>query len=209
MKSLPALFVYVLLVAGIGLVVKAPRDDESPRAKTAEGVSVATTREKSHQPTPAMLESADKAAGAVAVPCLADLTSSRPLVLVFVKDGCPCSEAAQPFLNALRDAYGDRANFAAVFDGDGDAATRWAKANHARFTMLPDPSLELVRRYGVENSLYIALVSPGGKVAKAWPGYSAEMLQDLGHRLGKTGDGVKRILTFVGAPDHMYSGCPY
>ena len=221
MKSFPALLVYAFLVAGVGIVIEARRSaTKSAQAIAAEDALGATSREKTHRPTAAMLAAAAKAGGTSAPPFLvvapdgktistAALATSRPLLLVFVKDGCPCNEAEQPFLNLLRDTYGDRAEFAAVFDGDAVAARRWATANLTRFTMLPDPSMELVRRYGVENSAYVVLVSPGGKVAKAWPGFSDEMLQTLNDRLGETGGGVKRLLTFVGAPSEMYTGCPY
>jgi peroxiredoxin len=221
MKSLPALLVSISLVAGAGFVVETRRvSAKSAQANAVEDAPAATPGGKTHRPTVAMVAAAAKVGGTNAPPFLvvapggkalsqADLSASRPLVLVFVQDGCPCSEAEQPFLNVLRDAYGDRAEFAAVFDGDAPAATRWATANHARFTMLPDPSLELVRRYGVECSTCVVLVDRGGKVAKAWPGYSAEMLHDLNDRLAVAGGVVKRPLTFAGAPPEMHSGCSY
>jgi hypothetical protein len=100
MKSIPAFLVYILLVAGAGIAVEARRVP----AKSA------------HRPTDAMLVT--KVERTVAPPLRPapggktlstdDLSASRPLVLVFVQDGCPCSERLQPFLNVLRDAYEER-----------------------------------------------------------------------------------------------------
>ena len=36
---------------------------------------------------------------------LGELIHEGPLLLTFIKIGCPCSEAAQPFFNRLRAAY--------------------------------------------------------------------------------------------------------
>ena len=63
-----------------------------------------------HLVTPEMLEATGKMTKQPAPAFLAeatdgktyrleDVTSSKPLVLTFIKDGCPCSEAAQPFFN--------------------------------------------------------------------------------------------------------------
>ena len=34
------------------------------------------------------------------------LTKESPILLMFIKQGCPCSESAQPFFNRLYEAYG-------------------------------------------------------------------------------------------------------
>ena len=112
-----------------------------------------------------------------------ELTRDGPAVLVFIKDGCPCSHAAQPFFNLLFDAYGEHARFFGVFDGDVTAAKKWAKQNLVEFPILSDPDLRAVREYKAENSAYVALIAKGGRIEKLWPGYSADMLADAAARL--------------------------
>jgi hypothetical protein len=62
-----------------------------------------------------------------------ELTRDGPAILVFIEDGCPCSQAAQPFFNLLFDAYGEHARFFGVFDGDVTAAKKWAKQISSSF----------------------------------------------------------------------------
>ena len=114
-----------------------------------------------------------------------ELTKDGPVVLVFIKDGCPCSEAAQPFFNLLFDAYGKHARFFGIFDGDVTVARKWAKHNLVGFPILSDPDLRTVHEYKAENSAYVALIAKGGRIEKLWPGYSAEMLADAAARLAR------------------------
>lgn len=57
---------------------------------------------------------------------LGELIREGPLLLTFIKIGCPCSEAAQPFFNRLRAAY-PHARILGVIDGDLGPANLWAK----------------------------------------------------------------------------------
>ena len=50
----------------------------------------------------------------------------RPLVLYFIQDGCPCSEAAEPYFRRLFDAHAGRVDFVGVIDSGPDEA----EANH-------------------------------------------------------------------------------
>jgi peroxiredoxin len=137
-----------------------------------------------------------------------DLARDRPLVLVFVQGGCPCSGDLQPYLNALHAAYGARVAFAAVFDGDA-AAGRWAAANGVRFPLLLDPESGIVRSYGVESSTQVVLVGRGGRLALRWPGYSPASLRDLGRRLAWSTGLEERRLDLSNLSDEMHTGCSY
>lgn len=217
-KNAIVVFTYLALAAGLGVVVlsrSATRGGPSAPVDAAAAPVPVT-----HRATPSMLSSARESEGKDAnsfraeaadgtTYTLGDLTMSRPLVLVFIKDGCPCSESAQPFLNRLHEVYGSRARFAGVIDSDAPSATRWGSANGVPFPLLLDPGLEIVRRYGVENSAYVVLVGAGGKVEKAWPGYSTNMLRELGQRLSRMTGLPERLLQLADAPAEMYSGCPY
>jgi peroxiredoxin len=131
------------------------------------------------------------------------------VVLVFIKDGCPCSHATQPFFNLLFDAYGNHARFFGVFDGSVLSAKKWAKQHQAAFPLLSDPDLRTVHEYKAENSACIALIAWGGKIEKLWPGYSVDMLEDAAERLARlTGVSAKSI-DVREAPREMTTGCPY
>ncbi len=140
---------------------------------------------------------------------LANEAQSRPLMLVFIKDGCPCSISAEPFFRRLFDAYQEQVQILGVIDGDQEVARSWAKQHGTPYPILLDPDLKLVEAFEVWNSAYVAVVAPGGQIETLWPGYSAEMLGDLSEQLARLG-GTKVVPIEVNdAPELLYSGCPF
>ncbi len=139
---------------------------------------------------------------------LEELTRRGPVILTFIKDGCPCSEAAQPFFNEVRTAYPGATILGVVDVGPGEAR-RWAARFRVSYPLLLDPGLDLVWAYGVENSAYVILVDPTGRIAGHWPGYSASMLQELGAMLARLSASEEKPLDLSDAPDELYTGCPY
>ncbi|MFO0957972.1 MAG: redoxin domain-containing protein [Isosphaeraceae bacterium] len=139
---------------------------------------------------------------------LGELLARGPVVLTFIKDGCPCSAAAQPYFNALHAAY-PSASTLGVIDVEGEEAGRWAEANRPGYPLLCDPAGELIRGYGAENSAYVVLIDPRGRIARHWPGYSAAMLLELGATLAVMTGSPKAALDFRDAPSELYTGCPY
>ena len=51
------------------------------------------------------------------------LGKNRPVVLVFVKAGCPCNVEFAPFFQRLERTYGEAVQFASVIDADVRAAS--------------------------------------------------------------------------------------
>src|SRR5689334_6091561 len=45
-----------------------------------------------------------------------DLSGGRPVVLVFIKEGCPCSAEVEPFFRRVEDLYRAEVGFAGVID---------------------------------------------------------------------------------------------
>ena len=82
---------------------------------------------------------------------LDDLCRRGPVVLTFVKDGCPCSWSAQPFFNRLQAAYPE-AGIYGVIDAEAEPARRWAGRFRVAYPLLLDPRLEIIRAYNAENS---------------------------------------------------------
>lgn len=139
---------------------------------------------------------------------LSELCGRGPVVLTFVKNGCPCSEAAQPFFNQVQAAY-PGAGFFGVIEAASDTATRWATRFHVTYPLLLDPDSRIIRDYGVENSAYVVLVDRQGRIRKHWPGYSVGMLRELGATLAELTGCPEHPLDVSDAPDEEYSGCPF
>lgn len=139
----------------------------------------------------------------------ADEATGRPLVLIFIQDGCPCSEAADPFLRRLHTAYGQRAAFLGVIDGDLAVARDWASRHASPYPILADPGRRLIAACRAKRSAYVLLVAPGGTVENLWPGYSTAMLNDLGAALARMTGQDKVAIDVKGAPEAMASGCPF
>src|SRR5690242_20715938 len=56
-------------------------------------------------------------------------SAGRPLVVFFIQDGCPCSEAADPYFRKLQEAYGRDVAFLGVIGSDLATARDW-QAQH-------------------------------------------------------------------------------
>src|SRR5262249_35376926 len=133
----------------------------------------------------------------------------RPVVLLFIQDGCPCSEAADPHFRRLHAAYGGVASFLGVIDGDIGAARDWSARHETPYPILADPPRELIAACQAERSAYAMLVAPGGNIERLWPGYSAGMLAELGGRLSRLARREEVPLDTRGAPDELVSGCSF
>lgn len=137
-----------------------------------------------------------------------DMLEAGPVLLTFIKKGCPCSEAAQSFFNELHAAY-PSASMWGVIDQDLGAAGEWAKRFHVAYPLIVDPEEDLVRAYGVENSAYVVVIGRGGEIARHWPGYSGPMLRELGSLMAEMTGSPEKPIDLAEAPDELYTGCPY
>jgi peroxiredoxin len=175
---------------------------------------------KSHPVTSAMTASAGTMAGRRASALAAEgsdgLTHSpaadsrdRPLVLFFIQNGCPCSEAADPYFGRLANAYASRASFLGIIDGDSSSARAWSDRHRTPYPLLADPEQRLIASSGAERSAYVMLIAPGGTIEALWPGYSSGMLADLGARLARLTGQLEVPLDTAGAPAGMTSGCAF
>ncbi len=139
----------------------------------------------------------------------ASASENRPTVFFFIQDGCPCSEAAERHFQQLHKAYGERASFLGVIDGDIATARGWSELHHTPYPILADEKRELIAACKAERSAYVLLVTRGGAVETLWPGYSAKMLADLGRRLAQHSGMPEVSLDTQGAPEEMVSGCSF
>jgi peroxiredoxin len=103
---------------------------------------------------------------------LAKLASDRPVVLYFIKIGCPVNARAIPHFNNLASAYGDKAVLVGVIDGSVSDARDWKKENAAPYLILADQDEKIIHAYGAQASPHVALVKDGkivGDYASDWP----------------------------------------
>ena len=151
------------------------------------------------------------------------LDDRRPLLLVFIKKGCPCSVELEPFFHRLERAYADNVCFAGVIDADVRTARRYAEANATPYPILADPERQIIHRFRAENGAYVALViltrTPVTRVGTSaqdwlaidslWPGCSAEMLTQMGQRIAAAAGVAERPLDVSGLPSAPVTGCPF
>lgn len=138
---------------------------------------------------------------------LKSLTSGKPLVLFFVELQCPCCKGAKPFVDRIQETYGDVCNVVGVINADHDTANAWSNAVGPKFRVLCDPDMAIIHSYKAQRGVYTTLITPGGQVAKAYPGYSQAMLLDIGGKIAKFAGVAPRPIKVSDAPKTLTSGC--
>lgn len=173
-----------------------------------------------HEATPEMIRQAGERSNRIAPPFSGmdgqgsthdsrTMFGHRPAVLVFIKNGCPCSVSAQPFFDKIAKAFGEQAEFLGVIDGTTETAKAWGEKYRVRIPILADPDVRIVRDYGAESSVYVVMIDQDRKIARVWPGHSRDMLRELVSLLeAGTGRKVGEI-DFDDAPRDLMAGCPF
>jgi peroxiredoxin len=136
------------------------------------------------------------------------MSGARPLVLLFIRQDCPCSVEFEPFFHRLASQYLDVAEFAGVIDAGADAALAHATANKTPYPILADPDRVIIDQFEAKNGGYVALLRPGGTIDTLWPGFSAEMMRELGRRIAELGAVTERPIDVAGMPGALTTGCP-
>jgi peroxiredoxin len=137
------------------------------------------------------------------------LSDGRPVVVVFIKDGCPCSVEFEPYFHRLHDAYRGSTRFIGVIDGDASRARRYAEANSVPYAVVADPEQRLIGRFEAKSGGYAALLDPEGVVVGFWPGFSEEAMSDLGRRISVLAGVAERPIETAGLPKTLTTGCPF
>lgn len=202
---------WVILSAAAGLLVALRVSGTSDAGASGRpGTDSPTTQAgEKHYVTPQQLASAnamlDRAAGGLDLPH----QDGRPLVVVFLKDGCPCNVEFEPFFQRVEKLYRAEARFVAVLDAGPAAARRYAEQQSVPYPVLPDPERRLIRRLKAENGGYVVLLSPQGAIAGFWPGSSAETMIALGRRISALAGVAERPLDVSDMPGPLTTGCPF
>ena len=217
MKSIGVIVALCVLAVPVSLWLRARSRVGSP--ETSSPPLVIIEGEEKHRVTPEMAEAGLEFLGKSAtsfsktsldgrVQSLDELVRRGPAVLTFIKKGCPCSEAAQPLFNHVKAAYPE-VPILGVIDADVTGAKRWSNRFRAEYPLLPDPGLELMRAYGIQNSTYVVLIDSSSRIVGYWPGFSRDMLEELGRKLATLTGLPVRAFDVSDAPDELYSGCPF
>ncbi len=139
---------------------------------------------------------------------LADLAKTKPVVLFFIEKECPCSRDAAPYLSQLQAAYGQACAVVGVINADEAGAKEWAATVKPGFPVVADPDFAVIDAYGAKRSVYVTVVAPGGKIAKAYPGYNADSLAEISSTVAKLGGVPAKALVWKDAPRELLAGCP-
>lgn len=138
-----------------------------------------------------------------------DLAGGQPVVIVFIKQGCPCNIDLEPFFHRLYQAYQGFVRFVGVIDGDLETAHSYAAANRVPYLVLADHDQVLISRFRVENGAYVALMTPTGVLDTLWPGCSVEMMRDLSRRIAALAEVEEQPVATSGLPVVLTTGCPF
>jgi peroxiredoxin len=138
-----------------------------------------------------------------------ELSRGRPVVLIFIKEGCPCSAEVEPFFQRVERLYGNDARFAGVIDAGAKGAAHYATEHTVRHPVLADPEKMLIRQFRVKNGCYVVLLTPGGVIQGCWPGCSADTMRQLGRRIAGLAGVAERPLDVSGMPASLTTGCPF
>ncbi len=230
MQSISWLLSCLALLAALGFWALRPGPAGSPPAPPAQ-----SREPEVHYVTPRQL-TASAALATTAIPLLTATTDReqsftwpspddrRPLLLVFIKSGCPCNVELEPFFHRLERSYAGVVRFAGVIDADARTGRRYAEANATPYPILADPQRRIIQRFRAENGAYVALLAhrPEGTLPAApltqdgpviidslWPGCSAELFTQMGRRIAAVAGIAERPLDVSGLPGAAVTGCPF
>jgi hypothetical protein len=137
------------------------------------------------------------------------LSGGHPVLLVFIKEGCPCSVEFEPYFHRIYDAYHAAVRVLGVIDGAQSTADRFAAANSVPYPVVADPHEWLIGRFEAKNGGYVALLDSEGVVAGFWPGFSEEAMSDLGRRMSRLAGVAEQPIATAGLPKKLTTGCPF
>lgn len=182
--------------------------------------SVNMALEPRHPVTEAMRRSAEAVPGLVAPEIelpdtsgktvrLSELVAKGPVLVVTIKDGCPCSIEAQPFFNQLAKDFARKFSILGVTDATRIKAEKYKMDFDARFPIVIEPGRKTFDAYHALNSVYSTLIGRDGVVIKQYPGYSKRILEDMNSEIAKATGAAPATLDLADAPERDSSGCPF
>lgn len=138
---------------------------------------------------------------------LTKFLETGPVLLVMVKDGCPCNLESQEFFNQISRNYVGKATVVGVMDADKLVASKYRDDLNVPFPILTETTGATFKTYRAEQSVYTFLIGKDGILKKVWPGYSAAMLIEANELLASESGVPSKELDVTRAAKEMTSGC--
>lgn len=140
---------------------------------------------------------------------LSEERNGGAVMLVFTKDGCPCSIESQPFFNTLAKGYAGHVTFLGIIDAPKHVASKYHDDFSVPYEMVLAGEGDVFRVFDARQSVYSTLVAKDGTVVRQWPGYSKKLLVEINAALSKvSGQPLVKLDTAM-APDKESSGCAF
>lgn len=130
---------------------------------------------------------------------LKSLMEKGPVVLYFIKIGCPVNHRAAPHFEKIADAYKGKATMIGVINGNDAEAKKWLADYKSDLTLVTDGDLKIIRSYGAEYSPWAVAVE-NGKIAAILEGGSPKELAEVNVRMAKAAKIEPAKLSYPGAP---------
>lgn len=131
---------------------------------------------------------------------LASLTKSGPVYLYFIKEGCPVNHRAAPFVTKIYNGYSSKGTLIGVYDGSVADAKKWQATYGAKYTLIADPELAIIKSYGIPYSPFMVEVGKDGKVTNVLEGLSPKELGAFNTSYSKTVKANTIAMDYKGAP---------
>lgn len=131
---------------------------------------------------------------------LASLSKDRPLLLYFIKDGCPVNHRALPFYKQVSAAYKGKVNLVGVINTNLADYKKWQAEYKTSFVSLLDPDLKMIEAYKAVASPWAILIGRDGKIIKEWPGFSKGELEEMNRAMAAAGRVKAASINFGAAP---------
>jgi hypothetical protein len=201
----------VLLAAAGGVLAAARLSGTSGASGSAPPGSDAPAghSQEKHYVSPRQLVGANQMLGRAVEGLELPGGDGRPVVLVFLKDGCPCNVEFEPFFQRVERLYRAEARFLAVIDAPAEAARRYAERQRVPYPVLADPGRRIIHRLKAENGGYVALLTDEGVLAGYWPGCTSDTLRELGARIAGLAGVAERPLDVSDMEAALTTGCPF
>ncbi|MBL8048210.1 MAG: redoxin domain-containing protein [Chthonomonas sp.] len=140
---------------------------------------------------------------------LTEFRNGKPAVVLFILHDCPCSIEAQETFNTLYITNQRYVTFVGVVKGTQKEARRFFNETSCAFPVVADETGAWAKAYGVKRSVYNALITPDGKIAKIFPGYSKTVANQIGEWCAKYATERVAPMTFDSAPKIETAGCEF
>ncbi|MBL8086599.1 MAG: redoxin domain-containing protein [Chthonomonas sp.] len=212
---------FVACLCILGGCSSPPADVTQERHSSTDPKSAIVDPSVVHPVTPDMKKTAFLQAGATApdfkLPdengnpqSLDNLAKGKPALLYFIQKDCPCCVSAEPFIEQIAKAYGDRVAVIGIANTIPEEAAKWKRLNTFPAPILSDPDLMIIQSYKIATAAYSVVVSKDRKIVEVFPGYSRTMVQAMSDVLARQlGEKTGPQIDLTGAPDKPAAGCTF